>query len=143
MRCISDVIRRSQKRHLFWDIFETSYRRRKKDVFFEMFLRGLWNVSLNGDLFETSQRYLMPAGRRQWKAEEKNRVRRSKRRRQAKKVIRDLSWNSETNIDCKWWKTVYIKTLKYRLWNAEIFTVKSRFRNVNTAARDRIKKGRN
>ena len=27
-----------------------------------MFLRGLWDVSLNGDLFETSQRHLMPAG---------------------------------------------------------------------------------
>ena len=28
-----------------------------------MFLRGLWDVSLNGDLFETSQRHLMPAGK--------------------------------------------------------------------------------
>ena len=27
-----------------------------------MFLRGLWDVSLNGDLFETSQGHLMPAG---------------------------------------------------------------------------------
>ena len=27
-----------------------------------MFLRGLWGVYLNGDLFEASQRHLMPAG---------------------------------------------------------------------------------
>ena len=27
-----------------------------------MFLRGLWDVSLNGDLIEISQRHLMPAG---------------------------------------------------------------------------------
>ena len=27
-----------------------------------MFLRGLWDVSLNRDLFETSQRHLMLAG---------------------------------------------------------------------------------
>ena len=26
-----------------------------------MFLRGLWDVSLNGDLIEISQRHLMPA----------------------------------------------------------------------------------
>ena len=34
----------------------------KKVISFEMFLRGLWNVSLNGDLIEISQRNLMPAG---------------------------------------------------------------------------------
>ena len=27
-----------------------------------MFLRGLWDISLNGDLIEISQRHLMPAG---------------------------------------------------------------------------------
>ena len=29
-----------------------------------MFLRRLWDISLNGDLIEISQRYLMPAGER-------------------------------------------------------------------------------
>ena len=33
----------------------------QKDVSFEMFLRGLWDVSLNGDLTETSQRHIVPA----------------------------------------------------------------------------------
>ena len=42
------------------------YLRRLKDVIkkvisFEMFLRGLWDVSLNGNLIENSQRYFMPA----------------------------------------------------------------------------------
>ena len=36
----------------FQDIFETD-QRPQKDVSFEMFPRGLWDVSLNGDLIET------------------------------------------------------------------------------------------
>ena len=35
-------------------------RRHNKVVSFEMFLRGLWDASLNGDLIEISQRHLMP-----------------------------------------------------------------------------------
>ena len=38
-----------------------SKRCHKKDVSFEIFLRGLGAVSLNGDLIDTSQRHLMPA----------------------------------------------------------------------------------
>ena len=34
----------------------------KKDFSFEMFSRGLWDVSLTGDLIETSQAHLMLAG---------------------------------------------------------------------------------
>ena len=37
--------------------------RYKKLIFFEMFLRGLWDVSLIEDLIEISQRYVMPAGK--------------------------------------------------------------------------------
>ena len=43
----------------FWDVSETS---QKKDIFLEMLLRGPWDISLNGDLVEISQRQLMPAG---------------------------------------------------------------------------------
>ena len=35
---------------------------KKKNISFEMFLRSLWNISFNGDLIETSQRQLVPAG---------------------------------------------------------------------------------
>ena len=50
-------LKESQKRHLFWDVFETSYRRRKKTSF----LRCIWDVlqasqkrHLFWDVFETS-----------------------------------------------------------------------------------------
>ena len=83
LRHVWDVLKTSYKRRLFWDASETSCRRRKKDMYikkdfliciwdvlktsqkvvsFEMFLRGLRDVSLNWDLFEISQRHLMPAG---------------------------------------------------------------------------------
>ena len=78
-RCFWDVSEASHKRHLFWDMLETSWGRHTRHVFlnlfetssyschkkvisFEMFLRGLWDVSLNGGLIEISQRHLMPAG---------------------------------------------------------------------------------
>ena len=57
----------------FWEIFEMSKRRHKKDVSFEVFLRGLWDVSLNGDLWDVSlnedlieiyQKHLMAAGKK-------------------------------------------------------------------------------
>ena len=61
------------------DTFETCRRRHRIDIFFEMllrrlkdvtkkvisfylFLRGFWDVCLNGDLIEISQRHLIPAG---------------------------------------------------------------------------------
>ena len=63
LRCIWDVLKTSQK-----DSFFEMYLRCLKDVTKEtsllrcFFLRGLWHASLNGDLIETSQRHLMPAG---------------------------------------------------------------------------------
>ena len=63
-RCFWDVLKTSLKKKK--DIFFDMYLRYLKDVTkktsFEMFLRGLWNISLNGDLIEISQRHLMPAG---------------------------------------------------------------------------------
>ena len=56
-----DVLKTSHKRHLFWDAFETSLRHHTKFISFGMFLSGLWDVSLNGDLIEISQRHLMTA----------------------------------------------------------------------------------
>ena len=55
-----DVLKMSHKRHLIWDVFEMSQRHHKKVISFEMFLRGLWDVSLKWDLIEISQRHLMP-----------------------------------------------------------------------------------
>ena len=63
-RCFWDVLKTSLKKKK--DIFFDMYLRYLKDVTkktsFEMFLRGLWNISLNGDLIEISQRHLMAAG---------------------------------------------------------------------------------
>ena len=66
------------ERHLFWDILETPQRRHTKDISFEMFLRHLkdvtkktsllrcsWEVSeisLSMEIWQISQRHLMPAG---------------------------------------------------------------------------------
>ena len=46
LKCIWDVLKTSQKSHLFRDV-----------------LRGPWDVSLNEDLIEISQRHLMSAGK--------------------------------------------------------------------------------
>ena len=40
-----DVSETSQKIHLFWDMLETSERRHTKDIFFEMFLRRLKDIT--------------------------------------------------------------------------------------------------
>ena len=61
-----DDFETSQRRH-GKDIFFETYLWRLKDItkkntFFEMFLGGLWDISLNGDLIEISQRHLIPAG---------------------------------------------------------------------------------
>ena len=40
-----DVFETSQKRRLFWDMLETSYKRLTKEIFFEMFLRSLIDVA--------------------------------------------------------------------------------------------------
>ena len=53
LRYARDVLKTLHKRHLFWDVFETSQRLHKKDIFFEMYLRGLWDISLNGDRIES------------------------------------------------------------------------------------------
>ena len=52
----------SQKMQVFWDAFETSYRRQKKVITFEMYLRGLWDVFFNRDLIEISLTDFMLAG---------------------------------------------------------------------------------
>ena len=41
LRCSRDVLKTSQKRYLFWDVFETSWRLHKKYIFFEMYLKRL------------------------------------------------------------------------------------------------------
>ena len=44
-RCFWDVSETSRKRHLFWDMSETSERRHAKDIFLEMFLSRLKDVT--------------------------------------------------------------------------------------------------
>ena len=44
LRYSRGALKTSQKRYLFWDIFETSWRLHKKDIFFEMHLRRLKDV---------------------------------------------------------------------------------------------------
>ena len=64
-----DALKTSPEKRIFWDVFETSFLRcisrvlktSQKRHLFEMFFRGIWDFSLNGDLFETSQRHLIPA----------------------------------------------------------------------------------
>ena len=58
LRRLKDVTRKTYFLRCFWDVLKTS----QKIHLFEMFLRGLWDISLHGDLFENSQRHLMPAG---------------------------------------------------------------------------------
>ena len=58
---VRDILKTSQKRHLSWDVFETFYKRHKKVISFETFLRDLWDISINEDLIEISQRHFMPA----------------------------------------------------------------------------------
>ena len=58
LRRLKDFSKKTSFLRCIWDVLTKS----QKDVSFEMFLRGLWDVSLSGDLFETSQRHLMPAG---------------------------------------------------------------------------------
>ena len=57
---VFDVLKVSHKKHLFWDVFESYLRCHTNVISFEMFLRGHWDVFLNGDLIEISQRHLMP-----------------------------------------------------------------------------------
>ena len=56
LRRLKDVTKKTS----FFDMY---LRRHKEVISFEMFLRGVWDVSLIGDLIEISQRHLMPAGR--------------------------------------------------------------------------------
>ena len=61
LRCFWDVLMTSEKRDLF-DMYLRYLKDVTKKTSFEMFLKGLWNISLNGDLIEISQRHLMAAG---------------------------------------------------------------------------------
>ena len=61
LKYVRDVLKTSHKRHLFWDVFETFERRHKKDIFFEMYLRLLKDVTKKpsllryfGEVFEIS-----------------------------------------------------------------------------------------
>ena len=56
---LKDVTQKASFLRCFWEVLKTS----QKDISFEMFLKSLWDISLNGDLIEISQRHLMPAGR--------------------------------------------------------------------------------
>ena len=55
-RRLKDVTQKASFLKCFWDVL--------KAISFEMSLRGLWDISFNGDLIEISQGHLMPAGKR-------------------------------------------------------------------------------
>ena len=54
--CLRRHLKTSHERHIFWDVLETFQMRHKKGISFKMFLRGLWNASLNEDLIEIWER---------------------------------------------------------------------------------------
>ena len=58
LRRLRDVTEKTSFLRCFWDVLKTS----QKVISFETFLRGPWDVSLNGDLIGNSQKHLMPAG---------------------------------------------------------------------------------
>ena len=58
LRRLKGVTKKTSFLRCIWDVSRTS----QKVISFEMFARGHWDVSLNGDLIEISQRHFLPAG---------------------------------------------------------------------------------